>query len=74
LRWLLSIIPHELPAPVIKNFHGLIDGVEYDLIAPDGLFPLFTNPFDLRVAEIFEVVVIFCVKVMFSHLKPPPFL
>jgi hypothetical protein len=62
-----SIIPHELSATIIEIFQRLIHGVKDDPIVPDGLFTLFANPFNLRVPEIFKLVVIIRVKFMFSH-------
>jgi integration host factor subunit beta len=34
---------------------------------PYGLFTLFADPFNLRISEIFKMVVVFCVQFMFSH-------
>jgi hypothetical protein len=62
-----SIIPNELPTPIIEEFHGLIGGVKNDPVMPYGLFPLLADPFNLRVPEIFKLVMIICGKFMFSH-------
>jgi hypothetical protein len=62
-----SIIPQELSATIIEIVHGLIDSVKNNPIVPDGLFTLFTNPFNLGVPEVFKVIVIIGVQFMFPH-------
>jgi hypothetical protein len=62
-----GIVPNELAALIVEKFHGHINGVKNFPVMPNCLFALFTDPFNLGVAEVFKVVMIICLQFMLSH-------